>query len=246
MYNLYLFYIPSSNPPSNQRNYHKQQRCCHNDHANHDLLVLPPHFPPHCLRCVSHIIWLIRDSFRFLHQDLDLLPSLNHFVHVFKCLLLQFWEFLSQRWELVDFGWVVVVSHGRGQKRNKIFQRVGYSRIPFGGLVFLEKLLLDFLEERHGNPGLILLKSHKSIPKSLPWPKTQSPPWCKCKNCSWQFRTGRRFWPCCIFLTPIVFIPKYISGHCLEVALETSVGGEDCLAAAGDDGVDHWHFLVLF
>jgi hypothetical protein len=34
-------------------------------------------------------------------------------------------------------------------------------------------------------------------------------------------------------------VDRYISGDLFEVALETSVGGEDCLAAAGYNGVDH-------
>ncbi len=88
------------------------------------------------------------------------------------------------------------------------------------GQYFLKNSSWIFLR----NETAILVSYYKNYPKSIlmnqPSPKTRSPTWCKCKSCIWQYRTGQRFWPCCIFSVPIVLCKFTSVATCSKLPLK--------------------------
>lgn len=131
---------------------------CHdddNDHynkddggnADHHFLVLPPHLVLHLTGSVPQVVTLIRQRLALLHQDLDLLATLDDLVHVAQGLLLEVTEFLAETGELVDFGLVVVLAHPVLQDRLEVLQGVPHRLTTLGRVISSEEGLLDLLEE---------------------------------------------------------------------------------------------------
>ncbi len=156
-----------SNPSCDQGDNQEEEGGGNDDNADHDLFVFPPHFPSHCLGSVSHIVRLVCDGLWLLDQDLNFLPSLDDFVHVFEGLLFEFGEFFAEGRELVDFGRVVVIIHGGGEEGDEVFEGMGDCSVAFGGFVLFEELLLDFFEEGDCDSGFILNRERTTVESTM-------------------------------------------------------------------------------
>lgn len=103
----------------------------------------------------------------FLHQDFYLLASLDNFVHISEGLFFEVAELLPQAGQLVDFCFVVVLSHPVLQDGFEVLKRVADCLVPLSVVISGEEGLLDLFEEVGGDAGLVLLKKSDTADSTI-------------------------------------------------------------------------------
>lgn len=137
-------------------NHHHDDDHDDGDDADHYLFILPPHLVLHLAARIPQVVGLIRKRLALFDQNLNLLSSFDHFVHVPESLFLQFAQLFPETRQFVDFRFIIKLSHPLLQEGFKIFERMSYSGGSSLRVVSIEKGVLNFFEEVDGDSHFIL------------------------------------------------------------------------------------------